>query len=61
MHKNLVIIGGGFKTAQELEHALPNNWNWAMFFPPDISPLGLQAFPTPRPSAACNCNGQNRA
>jgi len=30
MHKNLVIIGGGFagtKAAQELEHALPTNWN----------------------------------
>jgi NADH:ubiquinone reductase (H+-translocating) len=30
MHKNLLIIGGGFagtKTAQELEHALPTNWD----------------------------------
>jgi len=30
MHKNLLIIGGGFagiKAAQELEHALPTNWN----------------------------------
>jgi NADH:ubiquinone reductase (H+-translocating) len=30
MHKNLVIIGGGFagiKAAQQLEHALPTNWN----------------------------------
>jgi NADH dehydrogenase len=30
MQKNLVIIGGGFagtKVAQELEHALPTNWN----------------------------------
>jgi NADH dehydrogenase len=30
MPKNLVIIGGGFagiKAAQELEHALPTNWN----------------------------------